>query len=563
MKNIDFAYGLKLPLDAATQTFGIIARRGAGKSYAAGKLIEGLAEHECQFVVVDPVGNWWGLRLAADGKQKGIDVPVLGGLRGDIPLNPDSGRLIADTVVDTGRSFVLDVSQFSLGERKRFLTAFGEQLWQRQKGLSEPAPIHVVLEEAQLFLPQQPMPDERHMLGIWTEIVRLGRNKGIGVTLISQRPQSVAKEALTQVECIVVLQVNGVQEKKALKEWLVEKDGDTNLLEELPFLKQGIAYIWSPQWLSHFGKHEIREKWTFDAGATPKVGQKRVKAELKPIDLDALKEQMAETVKKAEENDPAALKARIRQLEVELKRAETHDVAEEQRAAKLFYEAKFARFRQDLQDQLNGVSEFMQQWVRDDNRVASELKTWRELSPTEQKNFTIKVPVLRNRIAKEETGETRLNRGARGMLKALASRNPTALTKTQVATLAGLSPSSGTFSTYLSQLRTAGYVNEHSNGGFTITLTGLSALGEDVPRPQSTDELVAQWSSKFPGKVAQMLRELVNVFPQTMTKEELGERVEITHTSGTYSTYLSKLRSNGLVTVDRAGQIKASEDLFL
>lgn len=149
------------------------------------------------------------------------------------------------------------------------------------------------------------------------------------------------------------------------------------------------------------------------------------------------------------------------------------------------------------------------------------------------------------------------------MLRALASREPNELTRNQLATLAGLSANSGTFSTYLSKLRTAGAVYESATG-FTITQTGMGMLGETVPQPMSTADLVAQWKEKFPGKVGEMLDRLVERFPSTLSKEELGDVVGITPTSGTYSTYLSKLRSNGLVVVDRStGQLKASEDLFL
>lgn len=137
---IEFAQGLSLPDDVATQTLAFIARKGAGKSFAAGKLCEGLYEHGDQFVVLAPLPNWYGLRLAADGKKPGLDVVILGGLRGDIPLDPSSGTLVANAVLDSGRSFVLDVSQFSLGERKRFTAAFGEQLWQAPEGARRSAP---------------------------------------------------------------------------------------------------------------------------------------------------------------------------------------------------------------------------------------------------------------------------------------------------------------------------------------------------------------------------------------------------------------------------------------
>jgi hypothetical protein len=123
---------LSLPLDAATQTFAFIARKGAGKTYGAGKLTELLwkrspgRRHRHRRKLVWPA-------LAADGKSKGFDVPVFGGLRGDLPLQAQAGELVADVAVDTGRSLILDLSQFSLGDRKRFATAFGERLWKKKK----------------------------------------------------------------------------------------------------------------------------------------------------------------------------------------------------------------------------------------------------------------------------------------------------------------------------------------------------------------------------------------------------------------------------------------------
>lgn len=46
------------------------------------------------------------------------------------------------------------------------------------------------------------------MLGAVEDIVRLGRNYGSGCMLLSQRPQSVNKEVLNQVECLFVGQIN-------------------------------------------------------------------------------------------------------------------------------------------------------------------------------------------------------------------------------------------------------------------------------------------------------------------------------------------------------------------
>lgn len=76
---------LALPPEAVTQTFGILAKRGAGKSNSAAVLAEQMHAAGGQFVVVDPVGAWWGLRSSADGKGPGLGIPVLGGHHHDAP----------------------------------------------------------------------------------------------------------------------------------------------------------------------------------------------------------------------------------------------------------------------------------------------------------------------------------------------------------------------------------------------------------------------------------------------------------------------------------------------
>ena len=291
---LPFSRELAFPDDVVTQTLAFLARKGAGKTYAAGKLVELLLELGVQCVVIDTVGNWYGLRIAGDGQGKGFDVVVLGGLRGDIPLEPDSGALVADLVADTRRSFVIDISQFSLADRRRFATAFAERLWSRKKAELEPVPLHLVLEESQLLIPQRVMRGEERMVGVFEEIVRLGRNYGIGVSLISQRPQSVNKEALSQAECLVVLQISGAHERKALREWMDAKGVDPRVLAELPSLPVGVAYIWSPQWLRVLKRVHVGKKKTLDSSATPRMGTKLVRSAPAPLDLSHIRRVMDE-----------------------------------------------------------------------------------------------------------------------------------------------------------------------------------------------------------------------------------------------------------------------------
>src|SRR3954447_21040619 len=104
---------LALPLDAVTETFGILAKKGAGKSNAAVVMAEEMYDAGVPWVAVDPKGDWWGLRSSGDGKGPGLPIVVFGGRHGDVPLEPTAGNLIADLVLAERLTCVLDVSEFS------------------------------------------------------------------------------------------------------------------------------------------------------------------------------------------------------------------------------------------------------------------------------------------------------------------------------------------------------------------------------------------------------------------------------------------------------------------
>lgn len=125
---LKFSKELSFPIDAVTQTFAFLGRRGSGKTYGAGKLAELFLDAGAQIVALDPIGNWYGLRLSADGKGKGFSIPVFGGERGDVPLEPQAGALIAKLLVEERFSAVLDLSTFRKEQRKQFATDFAEGL---------------------------------------------------------------------------------------------------------------------------------------------------------------------------------------------------------------------------------------------------------------------------------------------------------------------------------------------------------------------------------------------------------------------------------------------------
>src|SRR5258708_12957333 len=79
-------------------------------------------------MAIDPKGDWWGLRSNAAGDGPGLSVPIFGGLHGDLPLNPESGRLMAELIVEHNLTCILDVSRFSNAARTRFAPPFASRL---------------------------------------------------------------------------------------------------------------------------------------------------------------------------------------------------------------------------------------------------------------------------------------------------------------------------------------------------------------------------------------------------------------------------------------------------
>ncbi len=143
---------IKFPANAATSTFAFLGTRGSGKTYGAGVFVEQLLDQDVQTVVVDPVGVWYGLRLAPDGKRAGFAIPVFGGIHGDVPLEPTSGELVAQLIVEHRMSCVLDVSDFTEGQQHRFVLDLSREVFRRKK--RSPSPLHIVFEEGHEFFPQ-------------------------------------------------------------------------------------------------------------------------------------------------------------------------------------------------------------------------------------------------------------------------------------------------------------------------------------------------------------------------------------------------------------------------
>ncbi|OLL70445.1 hypothetical protein Ae168Ps1_6192c [Pseudonocardia sp. Ae168_Ps1] len=144
------------------------------------------------------------------------------------------------------------------------------------------------------------------------------------------------------------------------------------------------------------------------------------------------------------------------------------------------------------------------------------------------------------------------------MLQILAGQHPRRLTRAQLAPLAGIAVKGGTYSSYLSALRTRGYLTE------TDGLLGLTAQGRDVAgpaEPLSTEQVRQQWRSQLRLGARTMLDALIARHPMPVSRAELAAAAELTESGGTFSTYLSTLRRNGLART-HGDLVHATDVLF-
>lgn len=561
------APNLTLPANAATDTYAALGTRGSGKSYFVGRMVEVLNDAGTQVVVIDPCGIWYGLRLAADGRGPGIDIPVLGGWHGDIPLEPTAGELVAKLVAERRMSAVLDVSEFTGGQQHRFVRDFARALFDLKK--RNRSPLHVVLEEAHEFLPQQVGPGEAEMVGVVKRLWKIGRNFGIGGTLVTQRAAEINKGALNLTEVMICGKLKGPQDKKAIAGWARDQDADETHLDELATLPSGTMFVWRD---SGCLKVRVDQKRTFDASKTPEAGDKATAQALPKIDLAIVRAEMAATIEEAKANDPKALRERIAELEArapvaapaQIQRVETerivHRVPEQQ--------PELVRV---LAEHLSSIATGIEVMSRDmrgaQSAMGSIARLTREAaaSPTASNGTSVHVPTPMH-VEPARTPATMTyapaadsGDGAMRMLRALAARHPTPLTEQQVAVLSGLKRKGGTYRTYRGKLTGGGLITK--DGHFLrLTDAGLWAAG-NVARPASGAEMLAVWRDRFTGKARDIL-ELYAASGETIPKADAIRRVGLDPAGGTARTYWGQLTGAGLLE-RTSGGFRAVESLRL
>lgn len=569
MNKLQISDSLSLPVDASTGTFGILATKGAGKSNAAVVMAEEMYDAGIPWVAVDPKGDWWGLRSASDGKGPGLPIVVFGGRHGDVPLEPTAGSLIADLVLAKRLTCVLDVSQFTKADTTRLLLAFGKRLFAHADD-NGASPMHLFLEEAHEYLPQVVKGDQSDLVNIWQRIVKQGRFKGLGCTLISQRSSVLNKDVLELIDTLIVLRTIGPLSRKSIAGWVQDQDVDPSLMGSLPSLADGEAWLWSPGALHLSQRIQFRRRRTFDSGSTPKVGAARIApATLADVDLGAIREAMAATIEKAKADDPKELRKRIADLEKQAKVDIGKPILDPAVIAQAVEDATTPLVRQIDQyetvfQEIGEIAQRLADICKDRveiNALVRKVETRRPSPPP------VFAPPPVAPIPAGPVGDLTLKAKQQEIIDALYWWESVGITPSgiQLGAVALIDTSGGYFSNLVGPLVTSGYV-VRAGGKCRLTEVGRSLANplEATPTMAAYHDMLRsriKGMKTSNGKTLAIFDLMVGLAGEPATNEAIGQGVGIDHTGGYYSNSIGPLSTMDLITRS-AGVVSPTGHLF-
>src|SRR3990167_4634188 len=275
-------------------------------------------------------------------------------------------------------------------------------------------------------------------------LIRLGRNRGYGCTLISQRPATIDKDVLSQCENLFVMRTVGSHDRKALEAWIedkqVKEETVDDFLKSLPGLPNGAAYFWSPHWTREFTRLMFRLRETYHPGETREIGKASVAVRLS--DVGRFVERLRPALTAKEMPVKSSTRAYSPKRESAYMAPDPHLV---ERVAELESQlAEERRSRRAVEAKLNRARDFLRPQFETLSTLFSELG---------QNGGS---PGAADRSIYEPWLQKAGQKGCRRLLETVIERGE--LTKNQLGTLAGVASTKSTFRAYMSWLKKNGLI---------------------------------------------------------------------------------------------------------
>lgn len=545
-----------LPDAALTMHTLLLGKTRAGKSSVMRLIVERLLDEAKPVTILDPKGDWWGLKSSADGKRAGYGVVIFGGDHADVPINDHSGKAVAELVATGNRPAIIDLGGWMVAERTRFYIDFAAAFFKLTRG-----PRWLAIDECHNFAPQimggkAIDPQAAKMVHWSNRLASEGSGKGVTLISASQRPQKVHKDYVSSHETLIAMRVIHPLDRRAVKDWIdgcddVERGKE--VLASLAQMERGEGWAWSPE--AKFGPVQIKFPLfsTYDSFAAP-TGHKAVKLQgWADVDLAEVTARLAAVVEEAKANDPAALKAEVAKLKRELAQArkqqppapaiDTEAIKETafsqgvQAGLRDGQARMFARALAAIQslrtDEIDGV-------IKDAGDIVKALTPGP--APARPKSPAARaLPKITPLAASDVLSKPQLK-----VLEAIAFFNALGFeqpTRAQIGAAAGYSPTGGGLGNLLGSLRSAGYVEYPAANCAKLTDAGAAAappVDHSIPVRERLASVLSAPQQK-----------IIDALPKDgspMSREDLGAATDYSPTGGGLGNLCGSLRTLGFVT---------------
>ena len=529
------------------------ANTGYGKSWALRRFLE-QSFGKIQQIVLDTEGEFATLREKHDY--------ILIGKGYEVAADPRTAQLLAHRLLQEKVSAIIDIYELDPKDREKFIENFTNALTNAPKNLWHPCII--VYDEVQDYAPERPMTGgTASCADALLKFAKKARKRGFCPVFATQRISDLSKAVVATCNNKLIGQASlDVDMKRCAAELgFTTKEQMLSLRD----LEPGEFYAFGPAISKEVVKLKIGPVTTSHPDSTKvggRIGTKVVPASEKVKKILA---KLADLPREAAEEarTVAELKAEIRTLRSHRCKAAPDEasVARAVQTALRDQERRFKVREADILKGAKGLADFVADIVKRGERLL-QIPTITIPPPT----FIMKpvvvppAPTPPRPSAPAAEGHPSLPKQARHILEVLCSRHPTALTRSQLATLSGVSHKSSTYANSLSTLNVAGLIQKNGDV-ISAAPSAFELLGSMPDAPTDPEEVRRTWKQNLPGGAARLFAALEGPYPDGLSRESLAEAAGMSPTSSSFANYLSILNTNGLITKTTGG-IRLSESLF-
>ncbi len=571
----------ELDLDIVLESNLLVqAASGGGKSWLIRRLVEQTFKH-VPICIIDIEDDFSSLREKFDF--------VLAGPNGETPIDVKTARLLARRMLELRMSIVCNLFELQPAMRRVWIREFFNALIEAPKSLW--THFLVFLDEAHLSAPEK---EESVALGAVRDMAARGRKRGYGLVAATQRLGKFDKDAAAECKNVVIGQtfMDIDRDRAAASLGIGRGEARRAFDKEVKLLDPGQFYA--------LGRALVREPRLFMSGAIqtthPKAGQRgRLKpppptrailhllpqladlpqeAETEIKTLEGFKAENARLVRElaaAKRAAPAAqpveklvekvvvapLPPELREISVS---ASKHvvDVDRELtalgKASGALYENANTIHKRLEALQRQYVMPLKTELVNLDRLVRHQPKAKLAAALAQQASSTSALKLSGTPVRTGASPSSDIGGAPQRMLeglKLLGGRG----SKRAVAALATIKASTGSFRTYLSTLRTAGFVT--TEGDYMILTPAGSEQAGVLEIPGTVEGFFEMWAKHLGGTEREILRVLVDCGANSATSADIAEVVNnkragldvatLSHETGSFRTYMSTLVANQLV----------------